>query len=237
LRVWGDPAEYKGILIHPVTMDNCEIFYNSVSCLMYEKNKIQDVQVIKMDYLTFIFALIQQDKMIYERLIKIFDLVFQNQDYKFKFTELGKIHMVVDDIEISGHEFDILRNFILEENGIRIEEILDSEMEFEMQRLEEYRAKENGVPATLEERIITLHCLSSISYQAIRKYTLYQFGKSLERHAIIKNFEVYSALLAENGASKDIVHFLSHVEERGRFDNLAMSEAKFNEVTSIGNKE
>jgi hypothetical protein len=234
MRIWGDPVEYKEINIYPIRMKDCTAFYENVSCLMYEKNKIQDVRVIKMDYLSFLFAFMQQDEGILKRLESLLKLTLQDQVFDFLYSEAGSIFLQIENVVFSGFEFDNLRKIILDVNGIRIEEILDSEMEEEMRKLEEYSARESGIPATLEERIITLHCLSHIPYQDIRDCTIFQFNKTLERFAIIKNFEVYSALMAEHGASKDTVHFLSHIEEKGRFENLAISKEDFNKINSIG---
>jgi hypothetical protein len=232
MKIWGDPVEYKGINLYPISMRNCMEFYDSVQCLMYEKNKIQDVQVIKMTYLDFLFALIHQENSIYYKLEKLLSLVLRNQRYEFTYDN-QKIGMIIQGEIISGYEFEEIKKIILEQNLIQHEDtFLDPEIEKDLREAEEFLATKNGTPATLEERIIALHCLSGVDYSKIRNYTIFQFNKTLERFAIIKNFDVYSALMAENGASKDIQHWLSHVEEKGRYADAMMSKDEFDKLTA-----
>ncbi|TVY09969.1 hypothetical protein [Paenibacillus cremeus] len=235
MRVWGDPHEFKGVSIYPITMQDCMDFYECVQVFLYEKNKVQDIQVIKMTYLDFLFALIQQENALMGKLDRLLSLVLKEQKYAFLYneTDSAKISLQVEDAIINGYEFDEFKKIILEQNLIQFnEEFIDPELEQELKAAEEFLAKKNGTPATLEERVVALHCLSGVSYQEIKNYTIFQFNKTLERFAIIKNFDVYSALLAENGASKDIQHWLSHVEEKGKYDDVIMSKEEFDKITS-----
>ncbi|OPH61718.1 hypothetical protein BC351_00305 [Paenibacillus ferrarius] len=232
MRVWGDPSEFLGIKIYPATMENCESFYECVQCLLFEKNRIQDIQVIKMSYLDFLFALIRQNNSLYAKLDKLLSIVLQNQKYDFTYED-SKIGLLIEGVKLNGYEFEDIKRIILHQNLIQNrEDFYDEDMEKELQEAEEFLSRKNGTPATLEERVVALHCLSGSSFQEIKKYTIFQFNKALERFAIIKNFDVYSALMAENGASKDIQHWLSHVEDRDKYADVIMSEAEFNKLTA-----
>jgi hypothetical protein len=232
MRVWGKPTEYKGIMIHPITMVECQEFYESVRCLMYEKNRSQDIAVIKMNYFNFLFRVMVEEPSIFERLDKLLKLVLRQQE--FKFTYDGEhAGLLINGIAIDGSDFDEIKSIILEQNLIEhSEEILDEELEKELREAEEFMARKNGTPATLEERIITLHCLSHIPYDCLESYTIYQFNKTLERFSIIKNFDIYAALYAENGKAKDIDHWLCHIDAKERFADVKMTESEFKGLTA-----
>jgi len=86
--------------------------------------------------------------------------------------------------------------------------------------------------ATLEERIIAYHCVSGMKYEDIEQLTIYQFNKGLERMQLIKNFEVYTYPLLKGGSTNQIQDWLMHIEERGRYDHLLISESQFSKITN-----
>jgi L-rhamnose mutarotase len=232
LRVWGDPVEYKGIKLHPVTMRDSMEFYDCVQCLLYEKNRVQDIQIIKMSYLDFLFGLIQQENSLYHKLEKVLSLTLGELSYEFYYED-NKIGLIINENKFNGYDFEEIKKIILGQNLIQHkEDFYDDDMEKYLREAEDFLSEKNGTPATLEERVVALHCLSGISYSEIKNYTIFQFTKTLERFSIIKNFDVYSALMAENGASKDIQHWLSHVEDKDRYADVIMSEADFNKIVA-----
>ena len=233
MRIWGDPVEFKEIKIYPIRMKDYTAFYENVSCLMYEKNKIQDVRVIKMSYLDFLFALMREDEDIFKKLEWVLKLVFLNQIFEFRYSEDGLIFLYVNDVVFNGFEFEKIQKYILDENMIKTEtEIFDTELEKALQEAADFEASKQGKSATLEERVVALHCLSGIHYERLKDYTIFQFNQTLTRHSIIKNFDIYSALMAENGASKDVVHWLAHIEEKGKYADVIISQEEFEKITS-----
>jgi hypothetical protein len=232
MRIWGEEVEYKGIKIYPVKVKDAEFFYDNIKCLLFEKNRIPDIRVIKLSYLDFLFALISEQHELFDNLNNILKLVFKDQRYEFTFNS-GCIGLIVNGIEIGNYEFDNIKKIIFDENLIQVsDELLDPEVEQLLREADEFISQRQEKPATLEERIIALHCVSSTPLKEIREYTIYQFSKILERHAIIKNFDTYAAILAQNGSSDSITNWLSHIEERGRYDNVMMKKEEFEKVTN-----
>jgi hypothetical protein len=232
MRIWGEEVEYKGIKIYPVKVKDAEFFYDNIKCLLFEKNRIPDIRVIKLSYLDFLFALISEQHELFDNLNNILKLVFKEQKYEFTFNN-GCIGLIVNGIEIGNYEFDNIKKIIFDENLIQVsDELLDPELEKSLQEAEEFMSQKNGKPATFEERIIALHCVSGTSLNEIKEYTIYQFSKILERHAIIKNFDTYAAVLAQNGASDSITNWLVHIEEKGRYADVTMSKDEFDKIAN-----
>lgn len=236
--VWGDPREYKGIKIYPVKMRDCIEFYKNVGCLLYDKNKIPDVKIIKMSYLRFLVELAysldekgDNHNYILTNLRKLLNIVFK-EDVHF-FGENNQIFIAIKDTVLTESDFEKIRKIICKQNLIRLDnEILDSEVARLLQEAREFLAKKQGATATLEEQIIILFCLSGLPMEQIKELTIYQFNKMLERYAIIKNFEVFSSVLAEYGKGNEIKHFMAHIEERSLLEDVTMSREEFNQITS-----
>jgi len=236
MQIWGETRFVKGIEIFPITMKDIDEFYDSVQCLLFQKNRMQDIRIIKMTYLDFLFVVASQtgEQHVLDKLDKVLSLVLNGAKYGFLYDE-SRILLQINDVVFDGYEFDEIKKVILEMNMIKIDDdMLDPEMEQTLMEAEEFLSRKNGSPPTLEERIVTLHCLSKRPYKEIKEYTIYQFNKTLERYSIIKNFDTYAALLAENGKSDEIEHWLSHVEEKAKYADVTMTESQFKKITSDG---
>lgn len=236
--VWGDPYNYKEINIYPVIMSDCINFYQWVSCLMYEKNKSKEIKILKMSYLHFLFYIATKAKdengnsyhFIIHNLESLLKLVFRADEIGYKVE--NDIKLFINDFEIDENDFEDIRQIILKQNLIRIDEnILDDEVQQAIQEAREFMANKTR-SATLEEQIVSYHCLSGVPYDIIKNFTVYQFSKGIERFQIIKNYEVYGSLMAEHGSSKDIQYFLAHIEEKGLYDDVVMSKEDLDKTTA-----
>lgn len=229
-NVFGKPTEYKSIKIYPIKINNMLEFYENVNCLTINKNKIPDVEVIKMSYLLFLITLSQKEPEILEMLYRTLNMVLKDQKYELGFQN-EKLKLKVNDIIISDFDFDNIKNIILKQNLLNIEQILDPELEKRLKEAEEFMSSRNK-SATLEERIIAYHCVSGMKYEDIEQLTIYQFNKGLERMQLIKNFEVYTYPLLKGGSTNQIQDWLMHIEEKGRYDHLLISESQFSKITN-----
>jgi len=230
-NVWGDPKEYKGLNIYPVKMKDILIFNSVVGCLMIEKNKIPDVNVIKMSYLNFLFLQAEDHPEIIIGLKMLLDLVLKEITIK-SIDKNNEIILLINEVEIDGNDFEKIRNIIFNQNLIIIDNMmLDEEMEKRLREAEEFLASKEK-PATLEERIFSYGAMTHKPYQDIKEMTIYQFNKELERLNLIKNFEVYTYPMLKGGNSEGITHWLSHIPERGRYDNVLINRSEFNNIAN-----
>jgi hypothetical protein len=200
---------------------------------MLQKNKIPDPRIIKMSYLDFLFSIMSNEPQWYNLLHNLLTLTLQEQEFSFMYSQYGNIFIKINSETIDGNDFENIRKIILKQNFVPVDEDLyESEIEQALREAEEFVANKGGKQATLEERIIALHCLSGRSFNEIKEYTIYQFNKILERFAIIKNYEVFSPLIAQYGKSEDIQHWLCHIEEKSKYADVIMSKEEFDKITS-----
>ena len=59
---FGDPVDFKGLKIKPITVRDSERFLDAVDVFKIEKNKIPDVSIIQMSYLEFLIGVIGLDE-------------------------------------------------------------------------------------------------------------------------------------------------------------------------------
>lgn len=67
--LWNECVVYKGIKIYPFLMKDYDAFEKLISLLLFDKNKIPDVQIIKMSYLRFLLSVVPQMSNEYGELI------------------------------------------------------------------------------------------------------------------------------------------------------------------------
>jgi len=229
-NVWGDPEEYKGLTIYPVKMKDILIFNNVVGCLMLEKNKIPDVNIIKMSYLSFLFLSAEIHSELIIGLKMLLNLVLQEPTVEC-ISKNNEVILVLNGVEIDGQDFEKIKDIIFNQNLIITDDMMfDEEIEKRLREAEDFLASKQK-PATLEERIFSYGAITHKLYQEIKEMTIYQFNKELERLNLIKNFEVYTYMMLKCGQSDSIAHWLSHIEDKGKYDHLLMDRSEFNKVT------
>jgi len=243
-NVWGLPYYYKNIPIYPIKMLDCSNFYKYVNCLLLEKNKSQDIQIIKMSYLYFLFYIGYYAKdengnkfdYLLLNLDELMKLVFK-QDYKID-TNKNNIFFKLYDVNkkevfLSEQDFDHIRNIIFKQNLVKYsEDILDPEIEQKIKEAEEFLANRNNDNATIEENIFSFAASMNKIPSEIAELTIYQFNKILERKNLLKTWEVFSYPALKSGEQDKIKHWLSHIPEKGLYDHITISMEEFNRMTS-----
>jgi len=96
---YDKPVPYKELLIYPVKVIDYLIFFTSVNCLTFEKNKIPDINIIKMSYLDFLFYTFDKDE--------------NGKIYLMMLLEIFKICLNIDYKQIEYNKNVIFRFFIL----------------------------------------------------------------------------------------------------------------------------
>lgn len=97
---YDKPVEYKELKIYPVKMCDYLDFFNSVNCIMIEKNKIPDPKIIKMSYLDFLFHMIKNDEngeiisFMFLRLMQLC-LHIESEDIQYRYDENGKVRLLL----------------------------------------------------------------------------------------------------------------------------------------------
>lgn len=232
-NIWGDPYKYKGVLIYPVQMKYIDKFYQYINCLLIEKHKIPDVNVIKMSYLRFIFELSYSSQEYYicwRYLKKLLILVFR---YKFHFLFIkNKLYIKVKNKILSEQDFDKIRKIICKQNLIVLnEDLLSPEVQRAIKEAREYMLKKE-TPATTEENVLSFFAATGYEPEKIKNLTIYIFNKTMQRLNLLKAWEIYTYPSLKSGESDKIKHWLSHIPEKGLYDDVTITEDDFNKKTS-----
>jgi regulator of sigma D len=137
------------------------------------------------------------------------------------------IRIMIDNTEISEYEFDILREIILEQNGLSIEYINQYHPELE-QKLAQSMSFNN---LTFEDEIFTFSILMRKSLDEIGDYTSYQLKNLMERMFVLKQFDLYKPLevsgqIKMQGGS-EIKPYLYHEESKSRYGSILVDADKF----------
>ena len=100
------PYKYKNILLYPVTMDLCMIFYILADCLILRKNTTGDIEAIKRTYLDYLIYLAQCGNYQYLKCLeKLLLMVLHKNEFALDENGnpiLGENNFAVRSVEIVG---------------------------------------------------------------------------------------------------------------------------------------
>lgn len=235
-NVLGKPKTHKGIEIYPVKIKDFQEFSEAVRCLMIEKNKIKDIEILKMSYLKFIFTLSMNGHgYLIESLEKLLGLVLK-QEYSINTNDKGRLFFVFENgSKWTENDFDKVKKIVLKQNLIDFkEEMLNPELEKKLNEAREFMNRRNGRMADLEQQIVAYHCAFKMSYEEISELTVYQFSKGLQRMNLIKEADaVQNAKLSGFVTFKEdakLPNWLSYIEETDPSDDLIISKGKLDKI-------
>src|SRR5574344_2092007 len=57
--IFGEPVEYKGVNLYPITVQNAFGFEKAIELFCVEKNRYEDIEIIQMSYLFFMLMLVE----------------------------------------------------------------------------------------------------------------------------------------------------------------------------------
>ncbi|MCL1696260.1 hypothetical protein [Lysinibacillus sp. BPa_S21] len=239
-NVWGNPKYYRNIPVHPVQMEYIEQLYDAVQCLLIPKNTIQEPMIIKMSYLAFVIFISsdEDNKHFFDKLVTLIKLISRSENIRFDVDEKNKYSIVIDDdIVIKERDFDKIKVIIGEQNLIDVsDESLGSEFDKAKSEARAFMNKRNKKMADLEQQIIAYKCVSQSSYEDIKKMTIYQFRKELERYDLIKSADIlqnaqYSGMVSFKEGTT-IPHWLDQIETKDADDDLVLTEEQLNQISS-----
>jgi len=241
--LWDNYQIYKGIKIYPFLMCDYDLFEDLISILLFEKNNLGYVEIIKMSYLKFLIFIIphmidEDGKQYVDVLNKLYDLlkyILKDQEFNIYIDE-EKIFINVktdsNSIILNERDFDKIKEIIFVQNAIPIiDKKLHPDLQKELQENIKFMAKMQGQKeGTIEEQIISYKCKMRFeSYKPIKKMTIYQFRKELSRLDLITDYQIYktaemSGMVTFN---KPIPHWTSHISDEPDYSRLMMSKQEF----------
>lgn len=234
--VFGKPRNYKGLLIYPIKMRDCDVFYDAVQCLMLSKNSIQDVNYLKMSYLHFLILVASTELESFQvKLVTLLELVLQTSNFRINVNEKQKYEIIVDDEHIiRERDFDKIKTIISEQNSVDLDdEFINPEVKAKIDEARDFLSKRGNRTASLDQQIVSYHCIGKIPYHEIEELTIYQFQEGLSRFDHILGAEAimnarYSGMVEFKDESK-LPHWLGHIEKVNKNDTLTLDADKFKE--------
>lgn len=235
--IQGLPRQLNAHLkIYPVMLKDTVQFMDSLVVLNIPKNSIRDVEIMKMSYLKFLLILssTEQNKDLRDKLHTLLRLIFrtENIDLGVKYDGhylslsenpnyifLDNIRCVikVNDYEMSEKMFNKIKTVVSEQNMVDLEDDnVHPETRKKLQEAREFMNKRGGKPAPLVQRILSYEYESGKPIDKIMEMTIYQFNRSLEVIAHIKNSDTAMLAMASGMAKpkdgKDMPNWLSAIE-------------------------
>ena len=203
---YDKPVPYKELLIYPVKVIDYLNFFISVNCLTFDKNKIPDVNIIKMSYLDFLFYTFDKDengKVYLMMLLEIFKLCL-NIDYKqieYIKDENNKLNLIFNlqyegenkKITIDKQDFDNIKNIILLQNIPDYDDTyIDPKVEAALKEAQEFMNRNKKKMASLEDQIVcVMLALHETDESKIHNLTIRKFSKILQRYDYKLHYEIY----------------------------------------------
>lgn len=202
-RTFDEPVPFKDILIYPVKVKDYYRFMSCVDILKIDKDKIPDVRVMQMSYLTFILGIMIESGEYRDMFIDILELCFHmNRDEKcynkrFPYKEIlcGKVDdkeiyfingydvniefdgkssvLNIGEVKIYAQDFDDMIDIICYQN---FNDYDNEEMTEDFKKLlEEYRhlKNKNINPPTLEAQLIAIMAQNGMTKRELMEETMY----------------------------------------------------------------
>lgn len=235
--LWNEYIEYKGVKLYPFLLEDYDIFEEVIDILLFDKNAISNVDIIKMSYLKFILFVVphisEQHPDVAIKLDKLLGYVLKEQDFKFVMDEKEKIFINVGNkVILNEFDFDKIKNIILKQNAMPvIDDKLHPDLRRELQENMAFLSKLQGnKDGTIEDQVVSYKCeMKYVSYEDIKKMTIYQFRKELLRLNLIKEYLIYKTAECSGMVkfNSPIPHWTSHINNKPDYSGLLMNKREF----------
>lgn len=236
--VWGLPQTYKGINFYPIKLMDIEYLDLLHMLFAHPKNYIPDATIVKMSYIKFLLFIIKSigEDSTQDSLTQFLRYCTRTDSVVVQFRLLGEtmdvnnivVEIVIDDVIFSEHEFSIMREIILRQNGLNADYIEEYNPELE-NKLALIHKDSNQI--SFGDEIFIFCALTNQLIGDVKDYTLYQFKAHFERVAVLNEFNLYKPLEAsgqiklKNGG--EIKHYLSAIEKKGRYADLMIDKQAY----------
>jgi uncharacterized protein YejL (UPF0352 family) len=211
--------------------------------LTIDKNKIPDIEIIKMSYLDFLFYLITHDQngeaisFMFAELLKLC-LKLEYEDIQYYYDDNGKVKLLLnllvdsDDkvehkvFEYDKNDFEEIKEIILYQNIPSYDNsYIDPKVEAILKEAEEFVNRHNAKMASLEDQMICVLISTSLSEEQIYNLTIRKFAKILQRVDHKMHYEIYKSAECGGATFKDgIKHWMCDITKNKYSDVIMDSD-------------
>jgi hypothetical protein len=255
--ILGLPQAYKGIDFYPIKMGEIDYKSSLYRLFYWPKNYVPDVDIIKTSYIKYLFYVIQPglkekepESDLEKEFIDFIGHITQTETSKISFgykvnlegrSKYDKfiLYLFINGIEFSEQDIDNIREIILEQNGSSIEWVEDYKPDLE-ERLNIFN---NNNDIDFKDAIYSFCALTNLSEEEVCEKTIFQFNSRLEREIRLKDYQAFKPLevsgqvTAKNKKDEIFKHYLSHIEMKGRYDDILLNLNTFMEDSGLNNPE
>lgn len=228
------PIPFNGITLHFSKMEDYYDFYTCIDVLLFDKNKIPDISIIKMSYLDYLFYMLNSDDektrdIMSYKLITLFRIIL-NISTEESYSAIGYIRYDnYTNITINGIEFDkdLFNDFrklvcIMHDLELPEENMLNPDVEKALKEAREFKNKNKKKLGTLEEQIICVMAKTSYDVDNIAKMSIRKFQRLLKRIDFVLHYEIYKTaeMSGQVEFKQEIDHWMTTLEVQDDYSDV-----------------
>lgn len=231
------------LFINPVTMKDYLRFYISINCLLIEKNKIPDPNIIRMSYLDFLFYMAENTPNGSFYLFMLCDLLnlccgIEEERIQYIKDDNNKINLILGvkqedqsyiDIVLNKKDFDNIKNIILHQNMPDYDDsYIDPKVEQALKEADEFINRHKKKMCSLEDQLICVLISTSLNMEQIKNLTIRKFTKILQRVDFKLHYEIYKTASMSGFVSfkEEIDHWMSEISN-DKYSNAILDYSQF----------
>ena len=228
-NTFDQPYPYKGLLLHPVKLEQIYEFYFLSSCLVLEKNSSRNIAHITMSYLGYMYEMSDETNnyiLLFDSLMR---LVLKKKDIKtdYGYDSDKNPYFSIDGVRYNSKDFNEIKLIISSQNDLELpDERIQKEVRDKIEEARRYKAGMNGgKTCSLEEQILSLSIYTGWTPDYIKNMTIRKFTKAIRRADHILSSTIYlEASLSGMVEFKDksvIKHWLAEIGS-GKNDDVTV---------------
>lgn len=207
--LWEEPIQEFNLTLYPVLMENVFNFFEDIGILLLNPYDIEDSNLSSLPYLELLFILGTKNQIFHTKLFNLLSLIL-NIKYKpydkIKNTSPNiyffkddknklKLRIIKNDnsiIEISSLAFNNLKNLILIQNGIEIEDLMINPQIYK--NAKELQERQNINSEKYDFMLTVYSVASQKGYELcdIKKWSIFRFNKIVEAIDTNKKYTIYA---------------------------------------------
>jgi hypothetical protein len=230
--MYDEPVQYKKLLIYPALVRDYLNFYYFSDCFTLDKNSVNDVKIISMSYLEYMYQESSDETPYVAFFDAILKLVTRKKDLQTVYgrNKKNKPIFFIDGEEYNSSDFEELKKIICEYNSVELpDENIQKEIRDNMKKARELKNRNSGKMASLEDQIICVLISSNLSLKDIYNLPIRKFIKILERVDATLHYKIYLAAsmsgMVEFKDKSFIKHWMSDLT-RNKLDLVPFEQIK-----------
>jgi hypothetical protein len=241
------PVPIGELYLYPVTMKDYICFHENIGCLLFNKNRIPDAQIISMSYLAFVYFISMQNgeylKMLENLLYMCFRLDREKYEIDFNADKKGKPCININEYEIKKNEqneffkikkinswqfshkdFKQIREIICEQNLVELpNEKIDPKLEAILLETQVFMNRKNNnlKIISLEDQMISVLINTALDWNHVLALSIRKFVKILERKNKELHYTIYKTASMSGMVEfkQDITHYL-YDDQKDKYADL-----------------